>query len=385
MITGSHNPPKFNGFKLKAHFGGPAGPDLCRAVEARLDGRPVRRLPLDQGRAEGHARVQDMRPAHFRAIKRLVEFGRVARARLRVAHDALYGVGAGCFEALLAGTSCRVTALNARHDPLFGGINPEPVEANYGATRAYLRRHPHDLCLVTDGDADRLGGMDGRGGVISTHQLICLLLYHLAVNRQQRGRVVKALNTTALLDKMCAAHGLPLTEVSVGFKHTCEEMLKGDVLLGGEESGGIGFAGHIPERDGLLAGLLLLELLAVSRQPIGGLIQTLERRFGPHRYARVDLAFPLERRTALLEWCRTHPPDQLRRSPVTRVDTFDGVKFTAADSSWLMLRGSGTEPVLRIYAEAASRKGALALLELGRRLTRQVSFPRSRSAGGLAT
>src|SRR5207302_867681 len=275
-------------------------------------------------------------------------------SRLRFAHEALFGVGAGCFDQLLAGTTCKVTTLNGAHDPLFGGINPEPIEKNYARSSAYLKKHPHDICLVTDGDADRVGAMDGRGNYLSTHQLICLLLQHLVVNRKGRGRVVKALTTTSMVDKMCAEYGLELTETGVGFKYIAAEMIKGGVLLGAEESGGIGFPGHIPERDGIAAGLMTLELLATERAPVTKLAANLEKQFGPHRYGRIDTHFPLEKRDALMEFCAKSPPPSLLRSPVVDVKTYDGVKFVAQDGSWLMLRGSGTEPILRIYAEAAS-------------------------------
>jgi phosphomannomutase len=372
MFTASHNPAIFNGFKLKADFGGPANSGLCQSVEACLDLEPVRRTAFEEARANHLIRVLDLRRAHYRAIKGLVDFAAIARSRLKVAHDALFGVGAGCFEDLLAGTTCRVTTLNGAHDPNFGGINPEPVAANYGPSSAWLRRHPQDICLVTDGDADRIGGMDGRGRAVSTHQVICLLVQHLVRHRGAHGRVVKALTTTSMLDKMCAEYGLPLTETGVGFKYICTEMLKGDVMFGGEESGGIGFPGHVPERDGLLAGLFLLETLAVERVPIGRLLANLERHYGPHRYARADIRFPLALRPALMEYCAAHPPARLRRSPLAKVETFDGVKYTAQDGSWLMLRGSGTEPIVRIYAETDSDDGARALLRQGLRISRQV-------------
>ncbi len=262
--------------------------------------------------------------------------------------------------------------MNARHDPFFGGINPEPIAKNYAATRQYLSKHPHDICLVTDGDADRVGGMDGRGNALSTHQLICLLLHHYVVNRRARGRMIKALTTTSMVDKMCAAHGLELVETAVGFKYIAAEMLKGDYVLGAEESGGIGFPGHIPERDGILAGLMLLELLATERTSINKLIAKLEKQFGPHRYARIDTHFPVEKRAALMEFCKRNPPARLLRSPFADMKTYDGVKFIAQDGSWLMLRGSGTEPILRIYAETSSDAGAQRLLEEGLRMTKRV-------------
>ncbi len=360
MITASHNPPAFNGFKLKSHYGGSSDSETCKAIESFLDQNPVRAEKLSEAIQSKQVLVEDVRPAHYAALKRLVDFKLIAKSKLRFAHEALFGVGAGCFERILAGTTCKVTTLNGQHDPLFGGINPEPIEQNYARSQAFLRKHPHDLCLVTDGDADRVGGMDGRGKYLTTHELICLLLRHFIVNRQGRGRVVKALTTTSMVDKICAAHGLEIVETGVGFKYICAEMLKGDVLLGAEESGGIGFPGHIPERDGIAAGLMLLEMLATERVPLNKLIGGLEKEFGPHRYGRIDTHFPLEKRAALMDHLRQNPPDKLLRSPVADVKSFDGVKFIAQ---------SGTEPILRIYAEAKLGADAQRLLKLGVKLT----------------
>jgi phosphomannomutase len=366
MITASHNPPIFNGFKLKSYYGGSSDSDTCQAVESFLDKNPPQfRNP------QSAIRISDVRPAHYAALKKLVDFKLIAKSKLRFAHDALFGVGAGCFETILAGTTCKVTTLNGKHDVLFGGINPEPIVQNYGRSQKFLRAHPHDICLVTDGDADRVGGMDGRGNYLTTHQLICLLLHHFVINRKQTGRVVKALTTTSMVDKMCAAYNLPLVETGVGFKYICAEMLKGGVLLGAEESGGIGFPGHIPERDGIAAGLMLLELLATEKISVNKMLAKLEKEFGPHRYGRIDTHYPLEKRTALMESLKANPPAKLLRSPMVDVKTFDGVKFVAKDSSWLMLRGSGTEPVLRIYAEAKSDADVRKLLRLGVSLTRR--------------
>ena len=370
MITASHNPAIFNGFKLKSYYGGSSDSETCQAVESFLDRNPVKYLPLADAIKSGRIKITDVRPAHYAALKKLVDFKLIANSKLRFAHDALFGVGAGCFEQLLAGTTCRVTTLNGEHDAFFGGINPEPIVQNYARSQAFLKKHPHDICLVTDGDADRVGGMDGHGNYLTTHQIICLLLHHLIVNRQGRGRVVKALTTTAMVDKMCAAYGLPLVETGVGFKYICAEMLKGGVLLGAEESGGIGFPGHIPERDGIAAGLMLLELLATERVSVNKLLAGLEKQFGPHRYGRIDTHYPLEKRAALMEFLKNNPPEKLLRSPLAGMKTFDGVKFVAADSSWLMLRGSGTEPVLRIYAEGKSDADVRKLLKLGVGLTR---------------
>ena len=389
MITASHNPPIFNGFKLKSHFGGSSGPEECKAVEAWLDrsapvlGRcnvsgseacvqPHASLvksvaaPGD-GRtpAMGNILIQDVRPAHFAAIKRLVDFKLIAKAKLRVAHDALFGVGAGVFETLLAKTNCTVTTLNGAHDILFGGISPEPLPKNYALGGVQLRRNPHDICLVTDGDADRIGAMDGRGTPMTNQQVIALLLHHLVRNRGGRGVVTKTFNTTAMVDKMCAAWNLPLTEVGIGFRFIAPELMKPGALFGAEESGSVGFANHIPERDGLAAGLFLLEMLALEKISVNRIYSKLEKEFGPHRYARFDAHYPLEQRAALMERLKTNPPAKLLRSPLAKVDARDGVKFVAADSTWLMLRGSGTEPVLRIYAEAKSDADVQKLLKLG--------------------
>ncbi len=368
MITASHNPGIFNGYKLKSHFGGAADTPTLKGVERCLNRRQVRKLSLEQGLKSGKIVRIDLRKAHFSALRRLIDWNRFKKWPLRVAHDALHGVGAGCFEALLRGTACQVTGIHTARDPMFGGRSPEPIPSNYAEATAFLRKHPHDVCLVTDGDADRIGGLQGRGRPLTTHEIICLLLDHLIVHRGQRGRVVKAITTSSMVDLICAAHDLPLTETGVGFKYICAEMVKGDVMAGVEESGGVALRGHIPERDGLAAGLLLLELLGSTGLTVGHLLGKLERRFGPHRYGRVDLHESRDRIRSCLDKLKSSPPDRLGRSPVKRVQSFDGVKMTADDGSWLMLRGSGTEPVVRVYAEAGSVAGVNRLLAKGRQL-----------------
>ena len=362
MITASHNPPEFNGFKLKSHFGGSTSAEECQAVE-KLLGVSAPMTPIVNRKSQ-IVNLLDVRPAHFAAIKKLVDFKLIAKSKLRVAHDALFGVGAGVFETLLAKTSCTVTTLNGAHDILFGGICPEPLPKNYVLGGAQLRKNPHDICLVTDGDADRIGAMDGRGNPMTNQQVIALLLHHLVRNRGGRGVVTKTFNTTAMVDKMCAAWNLPLTEVGIGFRHIAPELMKPGALFGAEESGSVGFANHIPERDGLAAGLFLLEMLAMEKISVHKIYAKLEKEFGPHRYGRFDAHYPLEKRAALMESLKANPP-KLLRSPLAKVDARDGVKFVAADSTWLMLRGSGTEPVLRIYAEAKSEADVQKLLKLG--------------------
>lgn len=367
MITASHNPPHFNGFKLKSHFGGSSGPEECQGVEKMLGVSAPKQIA---NRKSPIVNLQDIRPAHFAAIKRLVDFKLIAKSKLRVAHDALFGVGAGAFETLLAKTNCTVTTLNGAHDVLFGGICPEPLPRNYTLGGAQLKKNPHDICLVTDGDSDRIGAMYGNGAPMTNQQVIALLLHHLVRNRGGRGVVTKTYNTTAMVDKMCAAWNLPLTEVGIGFRHIAPELMKPGALFGAEESGSVGFANHIPERDGLAAGLFLLEMLAMEKVSVNKIYARLEKEFGPHRYGRYDAHYPLERRAALMEKLQSNPPAKLLKSKLAGVDARDGVKFVAEDSTWLMLRGSGTEPVLRIYAEGKSDADMEKILKLGVSLLR---------------
>lgn len=369
MITASHNPPRFNGYKLKAAYGGPAGGELAKAIEARLedsDPEPPASCP-----GEGRVRVRDLVGPYVSAVRRQVDLGRLRRVELRVAHDAMHGTGAGVLEAVVRGTRCRVTSLRGERDPMFGGINPEPIARNYAATARWLRSHPHDLCLVTDGDADRLGLMDGRGRALTTHQAIGLVLHHLIRNRGERGRLVTTLNTTRLVLELAAAEGLAVTEVPIGFKHLCAEMLRGDVLAGVEESGSIGLARHLPERDGILAGALVLELLATEPGGLGRILRRLEREFGPHRYARLDVPIAAGQGAAVAAWCLDHDPGRLAGRAVAGRQTFDGVKYLAADGSWLMVRASGTEPVVRVYAEGPTEAVVDRLIAEGRRMVRQ--------------
>ncbi len=372
MITASHNPPQFNGFKLKAWFGGSAGPETGRAVEARLGRNPVQRMPLAEAVRARRVQRRDLATPHLAAVRKQVDFRAIARAGLRVAHDAMHGVGADLFATLLRGTSCRVTTLRGEPDVLFGGIHPEPIPRYYEATMRWLRAHPQDVCLATDGDADRLGGLDGRGRPLTTHQCLSLLLEHFVVHRGARGRVIKSVNTTSLVDALCAEHGLPLTEVGIGFPRLCAEMRADDVLLGVEESGGIGYPPYLPDRDGIAAGMWLLELLAVTGRSVRRLLGRLERRFGPHHYDRVGLRVPDGAAETIESRLRADPPARLLRSPVERVVTLDGVKCVARDGSWLMFRRSGTEPLFRVYAEAASEERVRRLLAQGRRVVRQL-------------
>ena len=359
MITASHNPPQFNGYKLKAEFAGSATPAICAAIEARLDATPVRSGPFTPA-----VQLYDPRPAHIAALKKMVDLKAIHRARLRVIFDSMHGCGGRVLQDLAGGTTIR-----GNRDVLFGGVNPEPTQQNLGALMAAVKARQATIGLATDGDADRLGVVDDRGRYVSIQLVLAVLLLHVLRNRKERqGIVVKSGNCTALLDRICQAEGLPCVTVPVGFKWICQQMRERDVIFGGEESGGVGFGGHIPERDGILANLMLLELLATTGKRLSQLLAEVQAEFGRSAYDRIDLPFPLAQRQSLIERLAAHPPARLAGVKLREMNTDDGVKYIATDDSWLMFRTSGTEPIMRIYSEAATPTKVRQLLDFGKRL-----------------
>jgi phosphomannomutase len=372
MITASHNPPEFNGYKLKADYAGPADPQYCQQVEARLDRSPVRTTNFDDAIRAGSVELYDPRPAHVAAVKKIVDLKKIRRAKLRIVADSMHGCGGRVLEELVGGQTIR-----ADRDVLFAGTNPEPIGKNLGPLSRAVKQARAHIGLATDGDADRLGVVDEQGRYVSIQLVLAMLLLHLLRNRGERGGVVvKSTNCTVLIDRICKAHNLELLEVPVGFKHICEQMRKRDVLIGGEESGGIGFRGHIPERDGILANLLLLEMLAFTRKRVSQIAAEIQKEFGASAYDRIDMHYPLQKRDRLIETLRTRPPKDLLGSPLARVNDSDGVKYIARDDSWLMFRASGTEPIIRIYSEAASAARVKRLLTYGRQLALKIAHAR---------
>lgn len=354
MITASHNPPQFNGYKLKADFAGPADPETCQAIEALVDASPIK--------TGGDIQSYDPRPAHVGVIQKMVDLRSIKRAKLRVAIDSMHGCGGRVLEKLVGGTTIR-----SDRNPLFGGVNPEPIGKNLGALSAAVKKLRAHVGLATDGDADRLGIVDEKGRYVSIQLVFSMLLLHLLRNRQETGGVVvKSGNSTVLIDRICSAHGLKCVEVPVGFKWICQQMREQDVIIGGEESGGLGFRGHIPERDGMLANLMLLELLATTGKSVTKIAAELQKEFGASAYDRIDMHFPLEKRHELIEHLAKNPPAALLGSALKEVKTYDGVKYIAQDDSWLMFRTSGTEPIIRIYSEASSAAKVKKLLAVGK-------------------
>lgn len=374
MITASHNPPQFNGYKLKAHYAGPADPEICAQVEARVDRSVVRMVGFDEGVKNGTIEIYDPRAAHVAAVKKIIDLKRIRAAKLRIVVDSMYGCGGNLLETVLEKSACKVQTIRATRDVLFGGISPEPIGKNLGALCDAVKKAKAQIGLATDGDADRLGVVDDKGQYVSIQLVFAMLLLHLIRNRGQKtGLVVKSANSTVLIDRICRAQGLKFAEVPVGFKYICEKMRETDVLIGGEESGGIGFQGHIPERDGMLANLMLLEMLTMTGKRLTEIARDVQKEYGASFYDRIDMHFPMDKREKFIETLRTLPPKELLGVPLAQMKDFDGVKYICKDDSWLMFRTSGTEPIIRIYSEASTAARMKQLLEQGKSLALKIA------------
>ena len=368
MITASHNPPQFNDFKFKANYGGSALPEITEEIEAHLQrilaGEQTVRHPASE------LRVEDLTAEYLQHLKTLVDLPRILEAGWRVVTDAMHGSGAGYLPALLQGGRTAVIAIRENRDTQFGGVNPEPIAPNLRMLVETVRREGADIGIALDGDADRVGAVDEQGNFVDSHRIFAITLYHLVQRRRWRGRVVKTISTTNMVDALCERFGLPLTVTPIGFKYICENMLRGDVLIGGEESGGIGIQHHIPERDGVLMGLMLLEAMTLSGKKLSELVQEIFDLVGEHHYGRVDLHLEREEMPAARERVAQTEAREIAGLPVQAIDRMDGTKFLFEDGAWLLLRASGTEPVVRVYAEASSPDLVQKLLEAGEVLVR---------------
>lgn len=377
MITASHNPPRYNGFKLKGPDGGSALPAVTRRVEAALlrnqeEGRTPRLLPWhmedgDLPAGDGHGSVIrfDPLPAYLAHLRTLINFDAIAHAKPRVVIDAMYGAGRGYLATFLHEMDCEAAEIRGELNPGFGGIHPEPIECNLTALKEAVLAGGYDLGLVTDGDADRIGAMDAHGVFIDPHRIFTLALQYLVDVRGLRGSVVKTVSTTQHVDLLCQRYGLNLHEVPVGFNHIGDLIAREDVLIGGEESGGITIRGHIPEGDGLLMGLLLLEIVSVRGHKLHELLADLMAQLGPVHYGRDDRQTRPFDKSELVRHLLTRVPERIAGLAVNRVDNSDGVKYRFGNDGWLLIRPSGTEPLLRVYAEARSPEIVRELLEAG--------------------
>jgi alpha-D-glucose phosphate-specific phosphoglucomutase len=358
MITASHNPPRYNGIKLKASFGGSALPEQAHRVEVCLArnqeaAREASVMDYQAALDRGLIRRFDPAWAYYEHLSRLINLDTISDGELQVVADAMYGSGRKCFADMLARTRCRVYQIRSEMNPGFGGIHPEPIAHYLSALGAAIQANHADLGLATDGDADRIGAMDSRGNFVDAHHVFALALRYLVEKRGWGGTVVKTVSTTRMIDRLAARYDLPLVETPVGFNYIADHMLNSDVLIGGEESGGICIKGHIPEGDGVLMGLLLLEIVSAAGAPLHELVADLQAEVGPTCYARRDM--PLRRPVAKAEMVARlmgDAPGSLGGQTISKVQAIDGVKYLLSDDSWLLIRPSGTEPVLRVYAEA---------------------------------
>jgi phosphomannomutase len=357
MITASHNAPRYNGIKLKAAYGGSALPEQCRRVEVYLNDNEERaRGPnlMDYEQARNAGLIERFNPivAYYAHLRNLINFDIIAERPQRVVVDSMYGSGRGVIKGILQGTGCEVTEIRGEMNPGFGGVHPEPIGQYLGALAGAVATGLGDLGLATDGDADRIGAMDGRGNFVDPHKIMALAFRYLVEKRGWRGPAVRTVSTTRMIDRLAERYGLAVYETPVGFNHIADYMMKEDVLIGGEESGGISFRGHIPEGDGPIMGLLLLEIVASARTSLFELVEDLLKDVGPAYYRRTDLRLthPVAKKQ-MTDYLLQNTPAHIGGEGIDHVSDVDGVKYYLKDGSWLLIRPSGTEPVLRVYSE----------------------------------
>jgi phosphomannomutase len=372
IITASHNPGVWNGFKFKTRDGAGAPDEVTAAIEKHIariyPGGEVKRLPLEQGLEKGTIKYLDLKPAYEKQVNKLVDLSGLKKAGLKVVVDSMYGAGSGYIKELLTGGETEIIEINGERNPLFPGIQPEPIAANLKKLSAAVRDSGADLGAATDGDADRLGIMDENGVFLTTQQVFALLALYLLEIKGERGLIVKTITATSMLYRLGEIYQVPVLETPVGFKYVAPIMMAEDAIIGGEESGGFGYRGHVPERDGVLSILYFLDLMVKTGKKPSQLIEYLYSKVGTHHYNRVDVKFPAAERPAIIERVKKHTPDELDGKKVTDIYTADGFRYTLADNSWLLVRFSGTEPLLRIYAESGTPEEVENLLRTGRKI-----------------
>ncbi len=379
MITASHNAPRYNGVKLKGAFGGSALPEQCRRVEVYINDNEERArgpnlMDFDKAREMGLIQKFNPLPAYFDHLRTLINTDIIADEPQRFVVDSMYGSGRGVIKAFLQGTGCEVTEIRGEMNPGFGGVHPEPIAKYLGPLASAISSGMGNFGVCTDGDADRIGAMDERGNFVDPHKIMALALKYLVEKRGMDGAVVRTVSTTRMIDRLAQRYGLTLYETPVGFNHIADYMMSENVLIGGEESGGISFKGHIPEGDGPLMGLLLVEMLAASRKTLYELVNELLADVGPAFYARTDLRLsrPVSK-AEMTQFLTGQAPAEIGGEKVSEIGQRDGVKYILADDSWLLIRPSGTEPVLRVYAEGRTPEMLKALLGYGEQVAKTVA------------
>jgi phosphomannomutase len=379
MITASHNAPRYNGVKLKGPFGGSALPEQCRRVEVYINdneeqARGPNLMDFKKARAAGLIQKFNPLPAYFAHLRTLIKTDLIADNPQRFVVDSMYGSGRGVIKAFLQGTGCEIAEIRGEMNPGFGGVHPEPIAKYLGPLASAVSSGMGNFGVATDGDADRIGAMDERGVFVDPHKIMALALKYLVEERGMTGAVVRTVSTTRMIDRLAKRYGLKLIETPVGFNHIADFMMKEDVLIGGEESGGISFKGHIPEGDGPAMGLLLVEMIAAEKKSLVEMVDDLLKDVGPALYERMDLR--LSRPVAkaeMTEFLTQKAPKEIGGQKVEEVSQRDGVKYIMADDSWLLIRPSGTEPVLRVYAEGRKLEMMKALIDYGKTVAQGVA------------
>jgi phosphomannomutase len=355
VITSSHNPWNWNGVKFKGRFGGSATPQIIKGIEAELHaGTNSAGQPATIEKA-------DFKRAYVETICKFADLGLIAKAGFKFAVDSMYGSGRGVLAGIFAGHGIAHVAIRQELNPLFPDINPEPIEPHVAMLQRTVVMEGCHAGFASDGDADRIGAVAEDGSFVDSHKIFCVLLRWLLERKKWPGDIVRAFNTTRMLDRIAARYGRKLIECPIGFKYIADLMMERDILIGGEESGGIGYSRFLPERDGILNALLLANVMAEEGKPLGQLVADLQREYGPHHYGRRDLHIPEEVKQAAIQRARAGQTTRLGRYSILKKETLDGIKFfldapapgNGADA-WVLLRASGTEPLLRVYSEAAS-------------------------------
>jgi phosphomannomutase len=362
QITASHNPFQWNGVKYKASYGSSASPAIVAQIESELaqvqrDGVPV--VPPQPNRIQS----LDLRAPYLETLAALVDWDRIRASKFRFVIDPMHGAGAGLLIELFRRNRVPCEEIRGTRDPLFGGVNPEPIEPHVAALRQAVTAGKYDAGFALDGDADRIGAIDRDGSFITPHQIFSILLWHLAGTRQLTGDVAKTFSTTKMIDKIAAKFGRKVWETRIGFKYICDHMLEGDILLGGEESGGIGTKLYLPERDASVNALLLAEVMAWHGKHLGELVAMLHHEFGEHHYGRVDLTTKAGQKEKALRYFADPKLKSILDWPVTRREDLDGIKLYVGEIGWVLVRASGTENMLRIYSETTSKETTRRALE----------------------
>jgi phosphomannomutase len=377
VITASHNPPEYNGIKFKPEYGGSALTHITKEIENLLYQNPVKQ---DEKKAKRYVREVDFETEYFAKIKSLVDLRLIGEAGFKIVVDTMHGAGDRIIERLLSGTKCQVETIRFKPNPTFGGVKPEPILQNLQPLIDIIVGQGADIGLATDGDADRVGAVNSKGQFISPHEVFALLILHLHQNKGWNGGVVKTASVCNIVSNVADKLGLPVYETAVGFKNICELILKEDILIGIEESGGVGFKNHVPERDGILAAFFILEMMVMKKKSFDELLMELTNEFGEVHYDRIDLQYEKPDRMDLIPSLESQPPQEVCSLNVEKISTYrgvkvvNGIKFHFTDKrSWLLIRASETEPLMRIYAEAANDKMVQRLLNEGQRLLKMAT------------